>query len=87
MSDTLDLESLTALVSEFATEREWCQFHDPKNLAMALVSETGELAALFRWVQNSESDEFARRIDVHAATTEEVGDIGILLLLICKRLQ
>jgi dCTP diphosphatase len=39
----------------FATARDWDQFHSPKNLAMALTSEAGELAAEFQWLTEDES--------------------------------
>lgn len=37
-------------VRQFAVERDWLQFHDPKSLILALVGEVGELAELFQWV-------------------------------------
>ena len=39
----------------FTTDRDWHQFHTPKNLAMALASEAGELVALYRWLQPDEA--------------------------------
>ena len=56
------MDRLQALMQElrsFVTEREWEQFHDPKNLAMALASEVGELLAEYRWVRNVEADSFS----------------------------
>ena len=55
-------DRLTAIMNElrqFVREREWQQFHDPKNLAMAVVSEAGELAAEYRWVANTEADRWS----------------------------
>ncbi len=40
---------------DFAVERDWEQFHSPKNLAMALVGEAGELAAEFQWMTEEQS--------------------------------
>ncbi len=42
------LEDLTAVLRKFVAERDWQQFHDPKNLAMLLASEAGELVAEYR---------------------------------------
>jgi hypothetical protein len=56
-----ELQSLVSAVGSFADERDWNQFHDPKNLAMALSSEAGELAAIFRWIDNADADAFARK--------------------------
>jgi NTP pyrophosphatase (non-canonical NTP hydrolase) len=49
------LHDLTQRVRQFASERDWDQFHTPKNLAMALVAEAGELAAEFQWLTAAQS--------------------------------
>ncbi len=79
------LESLKERINAFAEARDWNQFHDPKNLAMALASEVGELCAIFRWVNQADSDVFAM---AHSELIrDEIGDIGILLLSFCDRLK
>jgi dCTP diphosphatase len=54
MSST-PLDDLKLRVRQFAAERDWEQFHTPKNLAMALVAEAGELAAEFQWLTAAQS--------------------------------
>jgi NTP pyrophosphatase (non-canonical NTP hydrolase) len=76
---------LTRAVRQLEMERQWEQFHDPKNLAMALVSEAGELAALLRWVPNEQADAFMEETEERARFREEIGDVGICLLLLCAR--
>jgi dCTP diphosphatase len=49
------LEDLRLRLRSFAEERDWDQFHSPKNLAMALVAEAGELAAEFQWLSEEQS--------------------------------
>jgi NTP pyrophosphatase (non-canonical NTP hydrolase) len=49
------LFALARRLRQFAEEREWEQFHSPKNLAMALVGEAGELAAEFQWMTEEQS--------------------------------
>lgn len=49
------LADIAARLREFAAERDWDQFHSPKNLAMALVGEAGELAAEFQWLTEGQS--------------------------------
>ena len=49
------LSELTQRLRDFAAERDWDQFHSPKNLAMALVAEAGELAAEFQWLTEAQS--------------------------------
>jgi NTP pyrophosphatase (non-canonical NTP hydrolase) len=80
-----ELAALNHRVCQFAADREWQQFHDPKNLVMALATEVGELTALFRWVDNRDSDAAARGEPARQAMKEEIGDVGILLLLLCAR--
>ena len=77
------LEELRA----FVEERDWGQFHDPKNLAMAIASEAGELAALLRWVESAEADEFAAQPDNRKAIEGEIADVAIFLLLLADRLE
>jgi NTP pyrophosphatase (non-canonical NTP hydrolase) len=49
------LAELAQRLRQFAADRDWDQFHSPKNLAMALVAEAGELAAEFQWLTEAES--------------------------------
>ncbi|GAA3791625.1 nucleotide pyrophosphohydrolase [Sphaerisporangium flaviroseum] len=52
---TETVERLAARLRDFARERDWEQFHTPKNLAMALAGEVGELVAEFQWLTPGES--------------------------------
>ena len=82
------MDCLVKVVHElraFVAEREWEQFHDPKNLAMAVASEAGELLAEYRWVSNTEADDYSRKTDRRKQIAEEVADVGIALLLFCDR--
>lgn len=79
------LEALIYELRSFVAEREWEQFHDPKNLVMALASEAGELLAEYRWVSNAESDAYSRADARRDRISEEAADIGIALLLFCDR--
>lgn len=51
----MTLEELTVALREFAAERDWQQFHTPKNLAMAVAAEAGELLAQMQWLTAQES--------------------------------
>jgi NTP pyrophosphatase (non-canonical NTP hydrolase) len=83
MADRLDeiIERLRA----FVAERDWAQFHDPKNLAMAVASEAGELLAEYRWVANAEADAWSKEPKNRQRVAAEVADVGIALLLLCDR--
>ena len=53
--DSSDLAILRERIRAFAAERDWDQFHGPKNLVMALVGEVGELTELFQWLTPAEA--------------------------------
>lgn len=80
------LEELRGKLREFVKARDWEQFHDPKNLAMCLASEVGELLAEYRWVTNAEADAHSRKDEVRSRIAAELGDAGIALLLLADRI-
>ena len=80
------LDELTAALRAFADARDWRQFHDPKNLAMLVASEAGELLAEYRWVRGDEADARSREPEARARIAAEVADVGIALLLLCDRI-
>lgn len=86
MTQTDRIAVVERRVREFVSARDWMQFHDPKNLAMAIASEAGELIAELRWVSNADVDEFVRDPTIRARLQQEVGDVGISLLLFCDKL-
>ena len=67
------LETLKVAMREFAKEREWDQFHSPKNLSMALAGETAELLDCFRWL----TEEASYQLDAaqSQAVKEELADV------------
>jgi len=69
-SQLVDVEPLQRAVARFAREREWEPFHSPKNLAMALTGEVGELVELFQWL----SEEASRKVGHDPATARKVRD-------------
>jgi dCTP diphosphatase len=78
--------SLLEELRAFVAERDWSQFHDPKNLAMLLASEAGELLAEYRWVRNDKADAFSREAEARQRIASEIGDVGIALALLCDRI-
>jgi NTP pyrophosphatase (non-canonical NTP hydrolase) len=78
------LQHLTHQLSQFAQERDWEQFHSPKNLASALVVEAGELLEHFQWVTEKQSRELPA--DQRAAVSEEVADVLLYLLQLASAL-
>lgn len=65
---------------DFASERHWEQFHTPKNLAMALAGEVGELAAIFQWLTPDESAKVMADTLRAEWVRDEIADILAYLL-------
>jgi NTP pyrophosphatase (non-canonical NTP hydrolase) len=81
-----DLESLRDEQRAFVAERDWTQFHDPKNLAMLVASEAGELVGELRWVPSADADAFARAEPQRSRIAAEVADVTIAVLLLADRM-
>ena len=76
----LDATRLADAIRAFATERDWTQFHSPKNLAMALTGEVGELVEIFQWLTQAQSVEAARDPATAQAVRDELADVLIYLV-------
>jgi NTP pyrophosphatase (non-canonical NTP hydrolase) len=74
------LNELTQEIRTFADSRNWGQFHTPKNLAMAIAGEAGELAAEFQWLTPEESMGNALSSDQKRSIALEIADVQIYLL-------
>ena len=79
------LESLRDRLREFARERDWDQYHTPKNLSMALIGEAAELVEHFQWVDGGQSHLLADR--TRQSVEEELADILIYLVRISDKLN
>jgi NTP pyrophosphatase (non-canonical NTP hydrolase) len=69
-----------AEVRAFAVSRDWEQFHTPKNLAMAIAGEAGELVAEFQWLKEEESVRSALSAEKFSDIELEVADVAIYLI-------
>ena len=78
------MDRLINELRRFAGERDWDQFHSPKNLAMALGSEVGELMEHFQWLTEQESSDLSP--EQMAKVREEIADIQIYLARLADRL-
>lgn len=77
---TTTVAELRERVLAFAREREWEQFHSPKNLSMALAAETGELMEHFLWTDSAASAAVARDPAKRGRIEEEIADVVIYAL-------
>ena len=83
---TIDsLESLRVRLREFARERDWDQYHTPKNLSMALIAEAAELVEHFQWVDGDQSHLLEDK--TRQSVEEELADILIYLVRISDKLD
>ena len=82
---TDSVEDIQQRLAEFAAERDWDQFHAPKNLVMALVGEVGELVEHFQWL--SDADSALLNDDTREDVALEMADVFIYLLRLATKLD
>lgn len=77
--DAMDsIQELTAQIRRFRDDRDWMQFHDPKNLAGSICIEAAELLELFQWTRGETSNQLAK--ERKERVSEEIADVAIYLL-------
>lgn len=84
-TDTDGLGGLRDSLRKFAAERDWDQFHSPKNLASALAVEAAELLEVFQWLTEEESR--ALTPEQHARAREELADVLNYLVRLADKLD
>ena len=75
-----DIQDLTELLVQFRDERDWGQFHDSKNLALALSIEAAELNELYLWKKESESEKIDK-----IRLKEELADVFAYALMLAEK--
>ncbi|PST95468.1 nucleotide pyrophosphohydrolase [Photobacterium iliopiscarium] len=78
-----DIKKLQDALAEFAQQRNWDQFHTPKNLVMALSGEVGELIEIFQWLTPEQSQQLPPQKKQHAS--EEIADVMMYLLRLADK--
>ena len=79
------IDALRDALRRFAADRDWEQFHSPKNLAMALSVEAAELLEHFQWMSEAQSRTPAP--DKRAGVREEMADVLLYLILLADKLD
>jgi dCTP diphosphatase len=82
MNDSIS--SLTERIQAFVDARDWRQFHNPKDLSVAIAAEAGELMQHFVWQQEAQIEERVRKNRDEIAS--EIADVGILLFELADNL-
>src|SRR5699024_9214383 len=80
-----DLRALRSQLDRFVAERDWDQFHTPKNLAMALIAESAELLEHFQWLTPEQSCELSP--ETRNEVELEIADVLLFLLRLCDKLD
>jgi dCTP diphosphatase len=82
---TYSFESLRDALRAFAAERDWDQFHSPKNLAVSLSVEAAELLQNFQWISDEQSKTLPR--DVVVRVRDEMADVLLYLVRLADKLD
>ncbi|NLS97819.1 MAG: nucleotide pyrophosphohydrolase [Planctomycetaceae bacterium] len=85
--DETTIFQLRQVVDRFVAERDWHQFHTPKNLAMSLAIEAAELMEHFQWLTPEQSWQVADRSEKKAEVGEEISDVLCYLLALANELK
>ncbi|MDI6801597.1 MAG: nucleotide pyrophosphohydrolase [Thermodesulfovibrionales bacterium] len=87
MGNNLNLEDIKKRLAKFAEDRNWDQFHTPKNLSMALAAEAAELLEIFQWLTDEQSKEIINNEKEMSLVRHEIADILIYLIRLADKLE
>ena len=83
----MSVHDLMEEINEFVSERDWQQYHTPKNIAMSISIESGELLECLQWDHMLSSDELISDSKRMGAIADEIADIQTYLLRMCSILD
>ncbi len=83
----MDIRKFQYELARFAAERDWDQFHTPKNLSMALAKESSELLEMFQWLTEKQSAKVKDQKDEMLRVSEEIADVFIYLARLADKLD
>jgi NTP pyrophosphatase (non-canonical NTP hydrolase) len=79
-----EITQITEKIKKFRDERDWMQFHDPKNMAVSIILEASELLEHFQWKTTEEVEQYARKNQ--AEIKDEIADIALYLFELADNL-
>ena len=79
------LQEIRSIIESFVDERDWKQFHSPKNLAMSISIESAELMELFQWLSLDEAKKVMESGKTREDAIDEIADILIYSFAFCIR--
>lgn len=83
----MNVKEIQNQIRNFVSERDWEKFHSPKNLAMALGGESGELLEIFQWLTEKESFQVMKEEKTAQKVRNELADIAVYTLRLCDVLN
>lgn len=81
----MDVKDIASRLGAFARERDWEQFHSPKNIASALSVEASELLEIFQWLTEEQSKDLSAK--TLERVKEEAADVQLYLIRLCDLLK
>jgi dCTP diphosphatase len=87
MDDIIDINKFKEILQKFASDRDWCKFHNPKNICMAISSEVGELSEIFQWLSMEDAVKIKKDNILLGKVKEEISDIMLYSLLMASVLN
>ena len=82
-----NFDDLDGLIKQFSIDRDWDQFHTPKNLLVALVAEMGELSEVVLWKSDKDLEHYLSSSEGKEKISEEIADVAIYLIRLCQKLD
>ena len=79
-----EAQQITEKIKKFRDERDWMQFHDPKNMAVSIILEASELLEHFQWKTTEEVEKYARQNN--AKIKDEIADIALYIFELADNL-
>lgn len=83
----INTTNLAQALEKFATDRNWSQFHSPKNLVMALTGEVGELSEIFQWMSEADSMKAGQNPATAQDVKDELADVLLYLVRLASVLN
>jgi dCTP diphosphatase len=87
MTTLIETENLEMTLRHFADERDWAQYHLPKNLVMALSAEAGELTEIFQWMTEAQANNAMADPATAQHIEEEISDVLLYLVQLASVLK
>ena len=79
-----EIEEITGKIARFRDERDWMQFHDPKNMAVSIILEASELLEHFQWKTEEEAEKYIAQNT--GEIRDEIADIALYLFELADNL-